>query len=213
MDAARIEPEHRCTAIAERLAEAGWCSHDDFLDSELTQRLARESRLLWQQGALRRAAVGSGDTAQIRNRIRRDHVHWIDPTTPTLGQHGWLQHLEQLRQVLNRILYLGLFAYEGHLAVYPEGAFYRRHLDRFQGSADRRISVIYYLNDVWSDADGGQLRLYLDGDQATPFVDIAPVAGRLVTFFSDRFEHEVLPAARTRMSLTGWYRTRPALPA
>lgn len=213
MDALRTEPEDRCTAIAERLAEAGWCTQDNFLDSELTHRLARECRLLWQQGELRRAAVGTGDQAQIRNQVRRDHVRWIDPTTPTLGQHGWLQHLEQLRQVLNRMLYLGLFEYEGHLALYPAGAFYRRHLDCFQGSADRRISVIFYMNESWTDQDGGQLRLYLDGDQATPHVDIAPVAGRLVTFFSDRFEHEVLPAARPRMSLTGWYRTRPSIPA
>ncbi|MEX0730049.1 MAG: 2OG-Fe(II) oxygenase [Aquisalimonadaceae bacterium] len=212
MDAIRTEHDPRYANIAEHLAAAGWCVHDEFLDGELTQRLARECRLLWQQGEMRRAAVGKGDDARIRDQVRRDLVRWVDPTTPTLGQHGWLHHLEQLRLALNRMLYLGLFEYEGHLAVYPAGAFYRRHLDRFQGSAERRISVVFYLNDAWTDDDGGQLRIYLDGDQATPFVDIAPVAGRLVTFVSDRFEHEVLAAKRPRMSLTGWYRTRPSGP-
>lgn len=199
--------------IAKRLAATGWHVHDGFLDGTLTQSLARECRLLWNQGNLRPAAVGAGDRTRIREHVRRDHVRWIDPTTPTLAQHGWLAHLEQLRLVLNRMLYLGLFEYEGHLAVYPEGAYYRRHLDRFRHSPERRVSVIYYLNPSWTEADGGQLRLYLDGDHATPFVDIAPVAGRLVTFLSDRYQHEVLPAARPRMSLTGWYRTRTALPA
>ena len=33
--------------------------------------------------------------------------------------------------------------------------------------------------------------------------------GRLVAFLSDRFEHEVLPATRERMSFTGWFRRRP----
>jgi SM-20-related protein len=35
-------------------------------------------------------------------------------------------------------------------------------------------------------------------------VDILPLAGRLVCFRSDQIEHEVLPATRERLSLTGW---------
>jgi SM-20-related protein len=38
--------------------------------------------------------------------------------------------------------------------------------------------------------------------------DVLPVAGTLVCFLSDRFEHEVLPATRERLSLTGWFRRR-----
>jgi SM-20-related protein len=34
--------------------------------------------------------------------------------------------------------------------------------------------------------------------------DVLPVAGRLVCFRSDLLEHEVLPATRERLSLTGW---------
>ena len=40
-------------------------------------------------------------------------------------------------------------------------------------------------------------------------VDVLPQGGRLVAFLSDRFEHEVLPARRERMSFTGWFRRRP----
>jgi hypothetical protein len=35
-----------------------------------------------------------------------------------------------------------------------------------------------------------------------------PVGGRLVAFVSERFEHEVLPGRRERMSFTGWFRRR-----
>jgi SM-20-related protein len=34
--------------------------------------------------------------------------------------------------------------------------------------------------------------------------DFLPMAGRLVIFRSDEIEHEVLPATRERLSITGW---------
>jgi SM-20-related protein len=60
--------------------------------------------------------------------------------------------------------------------------------------------VICYLNNDWTDEQGGQLRMYLL-DRA---LDILPQAGKLVCFRSDQIEHEVLPATRPRMSITGW---------
>jgi hypothetical protein len=39
-------------------------------------------------------------------------------------------------------------------------------------------------------------------------LEIWPEGGTLVAFLSDRFEHEVLPARRQRLSLTGWFRQR-----
>jgi SM-20-related protein len=39
-------------------------------------------------------------------------------------------------------------------------------------------------------------------------MDVLPQGGRLLTFLSERFEHEVLPAHRERISLTGWFRRR-----
>ena len=74
------------------------------------------------------------------------------------------------------------------------------------GSDVRAISTALYLNDGWHADDGGQLRLYTGGGAS---VDVLPQGGRLVAFQSDRFEHEVLPARRERMSFTGWFRRRP----
>ncbi|HTU65230.1 MAG TPA: 2OG-Fe(II) oxygenase [Steroidobacteraceae bacterium] len=100
----------------------------------------------------------------------------------------------------------GLEDFQGHFAVYPPGAAYARHFDRLVGSDVRAISAALYLNDAWLPEHGGQLRMYLGGERS---VDVSPVGGRLVAFLSDRFEHEVLPATRERLSFTGWFRRRP----
>ena len=64
----------------------------------------------------------------------------------------------------------------------------------------RGRALIHPLNVVWKEEHGGHLRIYLpDGP-----LDILPVAGRIVCFRSDQLEHEVLPATRARLSLTGW---------
>jgi SM-20-related protein len=52
---------------------------------------------------------------------------------------------------------------------------------------------------------GGQLRMYLDKDAQ---YDVVPTGGCLVVFLSGEVPHEVLPATRERLSLTGWFRRR-----
>ena len=55
---------------------------------------------------------------------------------------------------------------------------------------------------------GGDLSFASGGYGGTPLRDVLPVAGTLVCFLSDRFDHEVLPATRERLALTGWFRRR-----
>ena len=100
----------------------------------------------------------------------------------------------------------GLEDFQGHFALYPSGATYARHFDRLVGSDVRAISAALYLNDDWIETDGGKLRIYTGGGASE---DVLPQGGRLVAFVSERFEHEVLPAQRERLSFTGWYRRRP----
>ena len=40
------------------------------------------------------------------------------------------------------------------------------------------------------------------------FEEILPQSGRLVLFLSARFLHEVMPARRERLSITGWFKRR-----
>jgi SM-20-related protein len=42
----------------------------------------------------------------------------------------------------------------------------------------------------------------------TETLDVLPEGGTLVAFLSERFQHEVLPARRERLALTGWFRRR-----
>lgn len=110
---------------------------------------------------------------------------------------------------LNRSLYLGLVDFEGHFAVYPKGGFYKAHLDRHRETSDRIVSVILYLNADWKPGDGGELKLWITpGNKEGDFIIIEPRMGTLVCFLSEDFWHEVLPAEKTRASITGWFRGR-----
>jgi SM-20-related protein len=116
-----------------------------------------------------------------------------------------LRSLEQLRLSLNEGAYLALFDLEIHYAWYPAGAAYSLHVDRPLGRAARRVSLVLYLNEQWSAADGGALRIRADDGR---FRDIEPFAGRLALFLSESREHEVLLTRVPRLSLTGWFRGR-----
>ncbi len=192
---------------AERLVDAGWVVLPDFMVEEHWHQLARDSRRFWRRGAFRHAGVGRGASFSIRPSIRNDRVCWLDPASATVAQRHYFTRMEGLRLALNRTLYLGLFGFEAHLALYPPGAFYRRHLDRFRDAPHRRVSCVFYLNDDWHSDDGGALRLYPPGQ---PAQDILPRGGALVLFLSATIEHEVLPARRERLSITGWLGQRPA---
>ena len=133
---------------------------------------------------------------------------WLDPAKCSAMQCCYLDALENLRQTINRQLFLGLFEFEGHLALYPPGSYYRRHLDRFRGTEQRVLTAILYLNQDWHERDGGQLRLYTDPTDEKNFEEILPLAGHLVIFLSALFPHEVMQARRDRLSITGWFKLR-----
>jgi len=197
-----------CQQIAADIATAGWSVCPDFLPPERIAALAAELREHQQEGDFRPARIGKGLHMQLRPEIRSDRVLWLDRDAPSVVQRPYFTALESLRQALNLELMLGLFDFEGHMAIYPPGSFYKRHSDQFQGVPLRRITTVLYLNPDWQAADGGQLRIYIPGAAGERSVDVLPVGGTLVTFLTEVFEHEVLPTRRERMSLTGWFKIR-----
>ena len=201
---------HPFDDIARALCEEGWCVTPGFLPPLVTCQLRRECLEAWQGGSFRPAGVGRGESLEIRPEVRSDRVFWFDSGGAGGALGIYLDRLEALRQALNQTLFMGLFAFDGHFAVYPPGSRYRKHLDQFLGIGERTLTAILYLNEDWHTSDGGQLRLYTDGQDDKAFVDIEPVDGRLVTFLSARFLHEVLPARRERLSVTGWFSRRGA---
>jgi SM-20-related protein len=194
--------------IADELALQGWSSAPDFICVELARALRQDAAEAQAAGRFRAARVGGRGRLRIDTRVRRDSTFWLDPAAATPAECACLERLEGLRAALNRELQLGLFHLEAHFACYEAGAFYQKHLDRPQGSDARIVSCVLYLNEGWKSSQGGALRLYLDDPQQAPYRDFLPEAGRLVVFSSERFWHEVLPASRTRWSVTAWFSRR-----
>jgi SM-20-related protein len=191
--------------IIDDLVTHGWSQQPVFLPQTLTAELAQECRARNAAGELAPAGIGRAATQMIHEGIRNDLILWLDPGCSAPGDRA-LAAFEELRQAINRELFLGLEELECHFALYPPGGFYQRHLDRFRDDDCRTVTVVCYLNDPdWRPEHGGELRLYLPEGVR----DVVPLGGTLMCFMSDRIEHEVRPASRERLSLTGWFRRRP----
>lgn len=152
------------------------------------------------------AAVGRGTDEQRNRFVRRDLIHWVDERDALLAP--WRDWTESLRVHLNRRLFLGLFSFESHVAHYRPGDFYRTHVDAFRGEANRVVSLVCYLNEGWQAGDGGELVLYTDLGAVT----VPPVRGTVALFLSEEIPHEVKPAQRDRLSVTGWFRLNSSVP-
>lgn len=191
--------------ILAQLASQSWVIEPDFLPTSLVAQLAAEVEACYQAGRLTPAGTGQGTAREVRPEIRGDGIHWLDPDHPTPAQQEYFERMETLRLSINRELQLGLFDLEAHFARYPAGAFYKKHVDVFRTDERRTLSVICYLNENWQAGEGGQLRLYPENGQ---IVDILPAGGTLACFISAGLYHEVLPATRPRLSVTGWFKRR-----
>lgn len=200
-------PSHKLLEISDDLSRQGFSINHDFLSNYLVESLAIRARLLENKALMRKAVTGSKNTPKDFT-IRGDNIHWIEKAQASKPDLDYLDIMAELQNVLNQELFLGLFEFETHFAIYPAGAGYQKHLDQLVGKEERKVSCILYLNDHWKEEDGGQLRLYLEKDDPEKFIDILPQGGTLVIFLSADFLHEVLPAKRNRISITGWFRSR-----
>ena len=198
----------RLLPIVDNLTAQGWSITETVLPDEVLSDLECSCHGLWRDDSLRPAAIGRAGEQQIVPEVRGDHIRWLDDCPPTAAQAAYMEAMTALRYTLNRTLLLGLDSYETHYALYPPGAGYRKHVDRFQDNPLRTVSVVLYLNSQWQQGDGGELRLHL----ASGTVDVAPRAGTLAVFMSDSIVHEVLPTQQHRASLVGWFRRRPDNP-
>ncbi|WP_444924977.1 2OG-Fe(II) oxygenase [Microbulbifer sp. DLAB2-AF] len=154
------------------------------------------------------AGVGRGDDYLRNEFVRTDEICWITGESAT--GRDWLSWAGQLQVYLNRHLFLGLFSFESHFAHYRPGDYYKRHYDAFRGEANRVLSLVVYLNPGWSTPDAGELVLYKD-EQDRVGTKVTPLMGTVVTFLSEEFPHEVLPANRDRYSIAGWFRVNTSV--
>lgn len=190
------------------IANHGYAVIDNYLLPSEIEALAAVVKEKWLAGQMIRGKTGKN--ALANQPIRGDYIAWLDEHDSQLVVQAYLKKMELLRLLLNEQLFMNVHVLETHAAVYPVGSVYQKHLDQFSNGAmphpqQRQLSASLYLNPNWQTSDGGALRLHLN---ATSHVDIQPHAGRIVLFLSAQFWHQVLPATRERLSLTGWLRTR-----
>lgn len=188
--------------IVEALANTGYLVLDNALPVSLICQLQARVRGLSIED-MRRAGVGRQHQHQLTDAYRTDHIAWLG--REDAAEAAYLDWMERLRLAINQQLFMGLFDYECHFALYQPGDYYKKHLDAFHGNTNRVVTTVLYLNQAWQQSEGGELVMYAEqGDVALQ--RILPCAGCLVVFLSDRYPHEVLEASRIRYSIAGWFR-------
>ncbi|GED21659.1 2OG-Fe(II) oxygenase [Halomonas halmophila] len=200
--------QERVDELIDSLVERGWYVGRDFLPDALCQSLLAELDDKTRRDALVAAGIGRGDQHHLRRDIRGDAIYWLDRESQ--AQRRYLETMAELQQALNQALFLGLFEYEAHFARYPPGSFYRRHLDSFQGRANRIVSTVGYLTPDWPADGGGEMVIYSPDDDRE-VARVLPEAGTLVCFMAETIPHEVLPTHRPRASIAGWFRRNASL--
>jgi len=187
--------------IVQDIEKKGWSHQQHIVDQKTLATVAAHF-----DESFRPAQVGKGSSKDRIEEIRGDSIRWIDVLNPERELHYFVDLIEKLKQELNREFFLGIKDFECHLAKYPQGSFYKKHLDRFSNDSSRVFSFIFYLHETWEKSDGGELVLY---DKKGEMMEkIIPVSGSMVCFMSEEIPHEVLPAKKERRSLTGWMHTK-----
>lgn len=187
--------------IAERLEQTGYIVLDNPLQNGLTAQLF--SRCQDDPERFHAAHVGRGTEKKQIDAIRGDVIDWLDASCDI--DRRYLAFMETLRMGLNEALYLGLFDYECHYAIYNAGSGYARHSDVLNGRKNRILTTVLYLNDDWQTRDGGELVLF---EPTGPGIlaTVAPKFGRMIIFLSETFPHQVLVSNNVRRSIAGWFR-------
>jgi SM-20-related protein len=198
-----LSPEH----IAE-FSEKGFIVIDNWLPDAVLRNVHFEFDELFRSGKFKKAQITHGRSEQP---IRADWTFWLEKDLSP-GLKGIQKTLNSWLPLLNENFYCGVTTLEAHLAHYPPGPGYQKHVDQPLGKGNRVLTFVLYLNPVWNDTDGGQLCLYgRENEKEKRIEKISPMGGRLVIFRSELFPHEVLPSQRPRRSLTGWFRNDAVL--
>lgn len=149
------------------------------------------------------AHIGRGAAKKQIHSIRGDVINWLDADNSI--DQAYFACMEELRIGLNAALFLGLFDYECHYAIYGAGDGYAKHSDVLQGKKNRILTTVLYLNEDWQASDGGELVVFESTGQSV-IATVNPTFGTMIIFLSDAFPHEVLVSHNTRRSIAGWFR-------
>ena len=217
------------------LETRGWAHAPGALDADLVAALRAEAQALEEAGDTHLGRIGRAQNETRALSIRKTHIAWLDGASE--AQQRFMEGADALRIAMNRRLFLGLFEFEAHFAVYPPGGFYARHMDAFtlptasagvftgrRAERARVVSMVAYLNADWSHADGGQLALWESAplgaegrpdmsqlDDVPPVAELEPDGGGLVLMLSEAIPHEVRLSHAIRYAIPGWFRVNTSV--
>lgn len=182
---------------------------EDFFDPVEVESLRNSLLSKYEEDNFKKAAIGNRLNEVIEKSIRGDFILWLNEAEGNLSEICFFKKINDFADYLNKTCYLGILHKEFHYALYPEGTFYKRHLDTFQNDDRRKLSLVCYLNDQdWKPEYGGELVIYEKKNAEEVATSIFPLPGRVVIFESQLLEHEVKPVKTERLSITGWLKTR-----
>ncbi len=181
---------------------------DNFFSAEEVVALRNSLWEKYEKDRFKKAAIGNHFSEVIEKTVRGDFILWLNEAGANEAEEHFFNRINDLIAYLNKTCFMGILEKEFHYAVYPQGTFYKRHLDTFQNDDRRKLSVVYYLNEEdWLPGYGGELVIYPNESDRKP-VTVYPFPGKMVIFESQVLEHEVKTVERERLSITGWLKTR-----
>ena len=141
--------------IINDLSKNGYAISDAFLSAKTISALANIATKRYLSGAMASAKTGQ----QAKNTsIRGDSIFWLDESSHEPSVQAYFIKMHLLKNALNFHLFMNVQELETHLAVYPIGSVYEKHLDQFnqgEGVQTRQLSSVLYLNNHWLVAEGG----------------------------------------------------------
>lgn len=194
--------------IIDELMQQKFSIADNFFSPEEVALLRKSLLLKFEENNFKKSAIGNLANQTIIDDVRGDFILWLDESTSNEAEKMFFDRINDLVHYLNRTCFLGIREKEFHYALYPDGTFYKRHLDTFQNDSRRKLSLVCYLNEEsWQMDFGGELTIYSYENGAETERNIVPKQGRMVIFESQILEHEVKPVKQPRLSITGWLKT------
>jgi SM-20-related protein len=182
---------------------------DGFFSSEEIEALRNSLLQKYDAEQFKKSAIGNQANEKVMSAVRGDFILWLDESQADSAEKAFFEKIHDFAGYLNRTCYMGIQRQEFHYALYPEGTFYKRHLDTFQNDKSRKLSVVCYLNsEDWKPEFGGELTIYTNKNGTEEAINIYPLAGRVVVFESQLLEHEVKSVKQPRLSITGWLKTQ-----
>ena len=189
--------------LLQELTEQHFIIIDNFISEKYLSSTLEEIYDLLNSDKFYPAQIGKNLNLQLDQQIRNSLICWIEDWKKNRVLEYIYFELTKIQNTLNEHFLLSLKRFESQFAIYPDGGFYKKHVDQFKQQKHRQVSAIIYLNDNF---EGGELVLYSKDDKNKIEKTIVPKKGQLVLFFSKTIYHEVLKCSGERISLTTWFR-------